>query len=121
MRLSSPDYAAFAFARVLPSITPRMSDSLRMSRSSPSISPLAEQHAVADFDIQWNEPACLVARAGAHCQHLAFDRLLLRRVGDDDPGRGPFLGLDASDQNAIVQRPEAAHAAPSFRVHTLGW
>jgi hypothetical protein len=94
MRLSSPDYAAFAFARVLPSIMPRMSDSLRMSRSSPSISPLAEQHAVADFDIQWNDPACLVARA---------------------------VGLDASDQNAIVQRPEAAHAAPSFRVHALGW
>src|SRR3712207_9186787 len=39
--------------------------------------PLAEKDAVAFLDVQRNELAGLVARAGADGQHLAFLRLLL--------------------------------------------
>jgi len=50
--------------------------------------------------------AIFAARAWTSCNHLAFHRLLLRRVGNDDAARGLFLGLDAPDQHAVVQWTE---------------
>src|SRR5690242_12070880 len=46
--------------------------------------PLAEQHAVAGLEIDWNELAALVAAAWAHGDDLALRRLLLGGVRDDD-------------------------------------
>src|SRR5918994_6837221 len=59
--------------------------------------PLAEQDAVADLDIEGLDLAVLVPRAGADGDHLAFLRLLLSGVGNDDAAFGPFLGLKAAD------------------------
>src|SRR3981189_2756057 len=56
--------------------------------------PLAEQHAVADLEIDGDELAGLVAAARAHRGDLALRRLLLGGIGDDDAaGRlGPRIG-----------------------------
>ncbi|MER8783286.1 amino acid ABC transporter ATP-binding protein [Mesorhizobium sp. M1006] len=37
---------------------------------------------------------------------LAFLRLFLRRIGDDDPAGGLRFGLDAANDHAVMQRPE---------------
>src|SRR5262245_34275438 len=68
--------------------------------------PLAEQDAVADLDVDRDQLAGLVAAAGADGDHLALRGLLLGGVGDDDPARGLFFGVDAFDDDAIVERTE---------------
>src|SRR6186713_3010499 len=54
--------------------------------------PLAEQHAVARFQVDRNELAVLVAAAGADCNDFAFLRLLLGGIRDDDPAFGFLFG-----------------------------
>src|SRR5258708_30468846 len=46
--------------------------------------PLAEQHAVANLEVDRNELAVLVAATGANADDLALRRLLLGGVGNDD-------------------------------------
>src|SRR5437762_524516 len=65
--------------------------------------PLAEQHAVADLQIDWNQLASLVAPAGTNGGDFALARLLLRGVGDDDAALGLFLGIDAFHDHPVVQ------------------
>ena len=55
--------------------------------------PLAEQDAVADLDVERDELARFVAAAGADGDDLAFLRLLLGGVGNDDAAGGLLLGL----------------------------
>src|ERR1700743_81969 len=50
--------------------------------------PFAEQHAVADLEVDRDQLAGLVAAAGAHRRDLALRRLFLGRVGDDDAALG---------------------------------
>src|SRR5271165_3991518 len=50
--------------------------------------PFAEQDAVPDFQIDWDQLAALIPPAGADGNHFAFLRLLLGGVGDDDPPLG---------------------------------
>ena len=52
--------------------------------------PLAEQHPVADLNVDRNQLAGFIAPAGANCDDLALLRLLLGGVGDDD-APGTFL------------------------------
>src|SRR6185369_7644581 len=66
--------------------------------------PLAEQHAVAGFQVDRNELATLVAAAGADSNHFAFLRLLLGGIRDDDPAFGFLFGVDAANDDAIVKR-----------------
>ncbi len=68
--------------------------------------PLAEQDAVADLDVERDELAGLVAGAGADGDDLAFLRLLLGGVGNDDAAGGLLFGLDAADDHAVVQGTE---------------
>src|SRR5690606_18557119 len=77
--------------------------------------PLAEQHAVADLDVESDAIAVVVASAIADGDDLALARLLLGAVGDDDAAGRLFLGLDAADQNAVVQRTEC-HVYDLFHV-----
>src|SRR6056297_586806 len=69
--------------------------------------PLGEQDAVSDGYVQRHHLAALVARAGAGGEHLALLRLVLGGVGNDDASRGLIVGLDPTDQHAVVQRTEA--------------
>src|SRR5581483_8701130 len=73
--------------------------------------PLAEQDPVAGFDVERDELALLVAAAGAGGDNLAFLRLLLGGVGNDDAASRSFLGFDAAHDDAIMQWAEM-HANP---------
>ena len=100
--------AAFLSAAA-PSITPMMSDSFMIRRSSPSIlhlraRPFAEQHAVAGLDIKGDDLAALVARPGADGDDFALLRLLLGVVWNDDAALRLLLAFDATDDDAVVQR-----------------
>src|SRR5438552_9332689 len=56
--------------------------------------PLAEQHAVAALDVERKHLAILVAHAGANSDDLAFHRLFLSRIGDENAAGGLRLRLD---------------------------
>ena len=66
---------------------------------------LAEQHAVADFDIQ-RADFTVLALARANGDNDAFRRLFGSAAGEDDTrGGGSFLTFD---DHAIVQRAEGS-------------
>src|SRR6266436_1095355 len=68
--------------------------------------PLAEQHAVAGLDVERMQGAVLAAGARADGDDLAFHRLFLGGVGDDDAARRLRILFDAADQDAVLQRSE---------------
>src|SRR6266508_4291182 len=68
--------------------------------------PFAEQHAVADPEVDRNEFPGLVAAARAYRGDLALRGLFLGGVGDDDAAGRLRLGIDALDDNTIVQWTE---------------
>src|ERR1700692_1944776 len=68
--------------------------------------PFAEQHAVADLEVDRNQLAGLVAAARAHGGDFALRRLFLGAVGNDDAALGLLFGIDALDHDAVVQRTE---------------
>src|SRR6202047_4747326 len=88
--------------------------------------PFAEQNLVAGLDIERCELAAFIAATGPHGDDLAFLRLLLGGIGDDDPTLGLFLAFEASDHDAVVQRtkvhvfwfPSAPLAASPFHLET---
>src|SRR5512135_423217 len=65
---------------------------------------LGEQHAVAGLHVERVDLAVLAELALADGDHLALDRLLLRRVGDDDAALRLLLLLDALDDDAVLKR-----------------
>src|SRR3569832_876170 len=69
--------------------------------------PLAEQHLVAGLDVERRHLAVLALGARAGGDDLAFLRLFLGGVGDDDPARGLLVSLDAADEDAVVQRTKS--------------
>src|SRR5271166_5553371 len=73
--------------------------------------PLPEEDAVAGLDVEGGELAVFIAAAGANCHDLTFLRLLLGGVGDDDARFCLRFGLDALDDDAVVQRTKC-HVAP---------
>src|ERR1700754_3945538 len=66
--------------------------------------PLAEQHDVADLQVDRDQLARLVAAAGADCNDLALARLFLGAVGNDDAAGCLLLGIDALDDDTVVKR-----------------
>src|SRR5271163_4828848 len=68
--------------------------------------PLAEQHAVANLQVDRNELAGFVTATRADGNDLALRGLLLGGVGDDDATGGFRFGINTLDNNAIVQRAE---------------
>src|ERR1043166_2884165 len=66
--------------------------------------PLAEQHAVADLQIDRDELAVLVAAARADSHDLALRGLLFGGIGNDDAAGGFLFGIDALDDDAVVKR-----------------
>src|SRR6266542_6354623 len=75
--------------------------------------PFAEQDLVARLDVQRRELALFGLGARADGDDFALLRLFLRGIGDDDPARGLLLGLDTTDEDTIMKRPEThSHLAP---------
>src|SRR5882762_133077 len=68
--------------------------------------PFAEQHAVARLDVERVQRAVLAAGARADGDDLAFHRLFLGGVGDDDAAGGLRLGFNATDQDTVLQGTE---------------
>src|SRR5216683_2366845 len=73
--------------------------------------PLAEQHPVAGLHIQRLDLAVFAAGTRPDRDHLAFHRLFLRRVGDDDAAGTLLFRLHAPDQHAVMQWTES-HVIP---------
>src|SRR5690606_35226999 len=69
--------------------------------------PFAEQHAVARLHRRGDQLARILARTLADRDDLALGGFFLGGIGDDQPALGLFLGLDATDQNAVMQRFES--------------
>src|SRR5580765_1648361 len=65
---------------------------------------LAVDHAVTDLDVERDAVALVVDAAGADCEDLALLGLLLRSVRNDETGRGRLLGLEALDDDAVLER-----------------
>ena len=68
--------------------------------------PFAEQDDVASLDIERDQLAAFVARAWADGDDLAFLRLFLGSVGNDDPALGFHIAFGASNDDAVVKWPE---------------
>ena len=101
-RLVGGCYAAFflATAMVRASMTPMMSDfvhdqEILAVELDLGAGPLAEQDAVALLDVERHQRAPLVAGARADGDDLAFHRLFLGGVGNDDAALGLAFFFDA--------------------------
>ena len=91
-----------------------MSSSRRMRRSSPSIFTsvplyLPNRTRSPTLTSSFRTRAVLEDLAVADGDDLALDRLLLGRVGDDDPALGLLFFLDALDDDAVLQRTNVGH------------
>src|SRR4029079_4313725 len=65
---------------------------------------LAEQHAVADLEVERNQLALVILLSLAHGHDLALVGFLGGGVGDHDATRGLALLFDALDDHAVMQR-----------------
>src|SRR2546421_1409390 len=68
--------------------------------------PLPEQHAVAGLDVERMHLPVVAAGTRPGCDDLAFHRLFLGSVWNEDPTRRFRLLLDAPHEYAIMQRSE---------------
>src|SRR6187551_1114495 len=64
--------------------------------------PFAEQHAVANLQLDRDQLAALVAAPRSYGDDLALRRLFLSGVGDDDAASGLCFGINALDDDSIV-------------------
>src|ERR1700751_288076 len=69
--------------------------------------PLAEQHAVANLEIDRNQLAGLVTATRTDRRDLALRGFFLGSVGNDDAACGFVFGIDALDHDAVVERTES--------------
>src|ERR1700741_439958 len=83
--------------------------------------PLAEQHAVADLDVDRDQFAALIAAARANGDNFALGGLFLGRVGNDDAASGLLFSFDALDYDAVVKRTEFHAVLLHFCEYSLGW
>src|SRR5580704_2451135 len=83
--------------------------------------PLSEQHAVAALDVERVHLAGFVAHTRSDRDNFAFHRLFLSGVGDKDAARGPCLGLDTTDQDAVLQWTQFHEWSPRTRILRGAW
>src|SRR6516225_4511870 len=68
--------------------------------------PLAEQHAVANFEIDRDQLAGLVAATGPNGDDFALVGLFLSRVGNNNAASSLLFSFDTLDHDAVVERTE---------------
>src|SRR6202043_2475378 len=76
--------------------------------------PFAEQHAVADLEVDRDQLAGFVTAARTNGGDFALGGLFLGGVRNDDAALGLFFGFDAFDHDAIVKRTEFHAILPGF-------
>src|SRR6202022_989906 len=86
--------------------------------------PFADQHAVADLEVDRDQLAGFVAAAGADRRDFALRGLFLGAVGNDDAALGLFFGVDTLDHDTVMQRTKfgVSHDGSLWRlVFRSGW
>src|SRR5689334_1703421 len=78
--------------------------------------PFAEQHAVADLDVQRTNLAVLGARTRPDGDDFTLHRLLLGGVRNDDSAGRPALLRDAANQDAVMQWSKLHRISPCKNV-----
>src|SRR3954463_10978773 len=68
--------------------------------------PFAEQHAVANLEVDGDDFSSLIAAAWADGDHLSLRRLLLGGIRNDDSTFGLTVGVDARNHYPVVKRPK---------------
>src|SRR3979490_2947824 len=76
--------------------------------------PFAEQHAVADLEVDRDQLAGFLAATRADGGNFALGGLFLGSVRDDDAASGLLFGVDALDHDAVVKRTEFHAVLLSF-------
>src|SRR3979409_589279 len=76
--------------------------------------PLAEQHAVADLEVDRDQLAGFVTAARTDRRDFALGGLFLGTVRNDDAASCLLFGVDALDHNAVVKRTEFHAVLLSF-------
>src|SRR5258706_12761135 len=76
--------------------------------------PFAEQHAVADLEVDWDQLAGFVTAARTDCGDFALRGLFLGGVRNDDAALGLFFGFDSLDHETVMQRTEFHAVLLSF-------
>src|SRR5437762_4699410 len=76
--------------------------------------PFAEQHAVADLEIDGDDFPGLSAAAWTDGDHLSLRRLLFGGVRISDPTCGLILGVNARNHDAVVKWPKLHVDPPKY-------
>src|SRR6267143_979579 len=76
--------------------------------------PFAEQHAVADLEVDRDQLAVFVTAARTDRRDFALRGLFLGTVRNDDAASCLFFGVDALDHDAVVERTEFHAVLLSF-------
>src|SRR5260370_26506586 len=77
---------------------------------------MADLHTVGGFDGNGDSRSRPVASAGPDGDDLALLRLLFGGVGNDDPPRAFFLGVNALDDDTVVKRTELHRHPPKLLI-----
>src|SRR6195256_6426509 len=83
--------------------------------------PLAEQHAVADLEIDRDQLAGFVTAARTDRRDFALGGLFLGSVRNDDAACGFVFGIHALDHDAVVERTEFHAILLDFVTLILDW
>src|SRR5262249_9542217 len=83
--------------------------------------PLAEQHPVADLQVDRDELAGLIAPTGADGDDLALRRFSLRRTGNNDPAGALLFSVDALDDDTVVKRTKLHRDLLSYSLDLGFW
>src|SRR6266576_4592429 len=75
--------------------------------------PFSEQDAIARLQLNRYQVALVIAATRADGDDLAFGRLLLRGIGNDDSACGLVFGIDALDHDAVVKRTKLHRYSPN--------
>src|SRR5712675_2686353 len=80
--------------------------------------PFAEQDAVADLEVDWDQLAGFVTAARTDCGDFALRGLFLGGVRNDDAALGLFFGFDSLDHDTVMQRTKFgfSHEGSFWRV-----
>src|SRR3981081_1453243 len=83
--------------------------------------PLAEQHAVANLEVDRDQLAGFVTAARTDRRDFALGGLFLGAVWNDDAASCLLFGVDALDHNAVVKRTEFHAILLGFCLRFLAW
>src|ERR1700682_4005641 len=76
--------------------------------------PFAEQHTVANLEVDGDDFPGLIAAAWTDGDHLSLRRLLFDGIRNDDSTWGLIVGVDARNHDAVVKRAKLHSNPPKY-------